>query len=209
MDEVDNNIHQIVYQNFIDSNKHMRSGMILGMYRILGIASVLIGMSATMQEHEDHENYAPLRGVNMYSFLLPIFSILYDAQLTKIMGRSERIFNLYCKYLFVLFYWIFMITVSIIVLKEPWKTVTVTKKLFKDPSKTEIDTELFEESPFPENENFDTPNSNSLATDLEVKDLSENTLFLLKIMNLIILFYPMVACAYSKAIFDCMGFSVP
>jgi hypothetical protein len=57
----------------------MRSGMILGMYRILGIASVLIGMSATMQEYEDHENYAPLRGVNMYSFLLPIASILYDA----------------------------------------------------------------------------------------------------------------------------------
>ena len=144
----------------------------------------------------------------MYSFLLPISSILYDAQLTKIMARSERAFNLYSKYLFVLFYWIYIIMVSIIVLKEPWKTVTVTKKLYKDPAATQIESELFEESPFPENDNFDN-SSNSVATDLEVKDLSENTLFLLKIMNLVILFYPMMACAYSKAIFDCMGFSVP
>ena len=49
-----------------------------------------------------------------------------------------------------------MIFVSIIVLREPWKTVTVTKKLFKDPTKSEVDSELFEESPFPKNENYDT-----------------------------------------------------
>ena len=56
----------------------MTSGMILGMYRILGIAAVLIGMNASMQDYSDHEMYIALRGVNMYSIFLPIFSVLYD-----------------------------------------------------------------------------------------------------------------------------------
>lgn len=107
----------------------MRSGMVLGMYRILGIASVLIGMQGAMQDYDDYENFVALRSVNMYSFLLPIFSLLYDAQLTKIIARCERVFNLYCKYIFVVFYWVLIVYVTIKVLREPWKTVTIYKKV--------------------------------------------------------------------------------
>ena len=80
-----------------------------------------------------------------------------------------------------------------------------------------LDEDLMEElddSPFPQDKVYDSSDNKDwqetkIEQDIEVKDLSENTLFLLKIMNLMILFYPMMACAYSKAIFDCRGFSVP
>jgi hypothetical protein len=125
MQEVDNDIHRVVYENFQDSNKHMKLGMILGMYRILGVAAVLIGMTASMQDYHDYENYIALRAVNMYSFFLPIFSILYDMQLPSLIGRRERRFNMVCKYVFVTVYWIYMVIVSIIVLVQPWKTEIV------------------------------------------------------------------------------------
>ena len=186
--------------------------MILGMYRILGIASVLIGMQGAMQDYNDYENFSALRSVNMYSFLLPIFSLLYDAQLAKIISRCERVFNLYCKYIFVVFYWVLIVFVTILVLREPWKTVTIYKKVVQDPRAPipNNSTESLEDSPFPEDPLADADSSsNSVAQEMTVRDLSDDTLSLLKIMNLMILFYPMMACAYSKAIFDCRGFSVP
>jgi hypothetical protein len=131
-EQVDDYIHTVVYNNFRDSNKHMLSGMVLGMYRILGVAAFLIGMTAAMQKYEDYEIYLPLRGVNMYSILLPIFSVLYDAQLPQILGRYELKFNVYFKYVFIMFYWVFMAFVTITVLQQPYKNVIVYKKVLKD-----------------------------------------------------------------------------
>ena len=44
---------------------------------------------------------------------------------------------------------------------------------------------------------------------LMVRDLSDETKQMLRICNLVVLFYPILACAYSKAIFDCRAFSRP
>lgn len=44
---------------------------------------------------------------------------------------------------------------------------------------------------------------------MDIRDLSQDTELLLKVLNLLVIFYPMMACAYSKAIFDCRPFSVP
>lgn len=74
----------------------------------------------------------------MYSFLLPIFSLLYDAQLVKIIQRCERVFNLYSKYVFVVFYWVLIVFVSILVLREPWKTVIIYKNVSQSSNKNPV-----------------------------------------------------------------------
>jgi hypothetical protein len=56
----------------------MKTGMILGMYRILGCAAFLIALTSSMQDPYDYENYDPLKSINLYSFALPIFAYLYD-----------------------------------------------------------------------------------------------------------------------------------
>jgi hypothetical protein len=48
-----------------------------------------------------------------------------------------------------------------------------------------------------------------IPKELTVRDLSADVLFLLDIMNLLVLLYPVMACAYSKCIYDCRQFSVP
>jgi hypothetical protein len=110
----------------------MIMGMVLGMYRILGVAALLIGMTSAMQKYQDYEIYVPLRAVNMYSILLPIFSVLYDAQLPQIIGRYELKFNVYCKYVFILFYWVYMAYCTVVVLQQPMKSVTIFKKVLKN-----------------------------------------------------------------------------
>jgi hypothetical protein len=42
-----------------------------------------------------------------------------------------------------------------------------------------------------------------------VRDQSDKTSFLLKIMNLTIMFYPLLASIYSKVIWDCRTFTYP
>ena len=54
-------------------------------------------------------------------------------------------FNLFCKYSFVTLYWVFMTYVAILVLKEPWKTVIVYKKVMKDPNQTAQNSTVSEE----------------------------------------------------------------
>lgn len=110
--------------------------MILGMYRIMGVAALLIGMTASMQDSSDHENYSALKAINLYSICLPVCSLLYDAQLPQIISRHEKWFYKYCKFIFVILYWIFIAYVAIITLKEPWKTVIIYKKVMKDQNST-------------------------------------------------------------------------
>ena len=47
LNEVDNHIHEIVYNSFNESNIHMLNGLILGIYRILAVAAALISLTAT------------------------------------------------------------------------------------------------------------------------------------------------------------------
>jgi hypothetical protein len=65
----------------------MKSGMILGCYRIMGVAALLIGITSLMQDSSDYENYNPFKPINIYSIGLPIFSLLYDSQLPTIRSR--------------------------------------------------------------------------------------------------------------------------
>ena len=48
MNEIDNHIHEIVYQSFRDSNMYMYNGLILGIYRILGVVTFLVGMTGAL-----------------------------------------------------------------------------------------------------------------------------------------------------------------
>ena len=51
--DAENNIHQVVYENFVKSNEYFESGFILGIYRILGIIAFLISLAACFSENEE------------------------------------------------------------------------------------------------------------------------------------------------------------
>ena len=61
---------------------YMHNGMVLGIYRILGIATVLISMSGVLNETDDQSSrnatLDPSRAINIYSLLLPIAVFSYD-----------------------------------------------------------------------------------------------------------------------------------
>jgi hypothetical protein len=100
--------------------------------------------------------------------------------------------------------------VTVTVLRQPLKTVVVFKKVLSDsvaPNSTEQE-HISHNSTFNATEKL-MPQTEMIPKEMVVRDLSEDILILLKAMNLMILFYPMAACAYSKAIFDCRSFSVP
>jgi len=48
MNEIDNHIHEIVYQSFNDSKMYMYNGLVLGIYRILGVVTFLVGMTGAL-----------------------------------------------------------------------------------------------------------------------------------------------------------------
>jgi hypothetical protein len=57
MNEVDNHIHEIVYRSFLESDKYSRNGFVLGLYRISGVATFVLGMMALIQDPELMKTY--------------------------------------------------------------------------------------------------------------------------------------------------------
>ena len=61
---------------------YMQNGLILGVYRILGIATALIGLSGVLNDTDEEasRNSAldPSRSINIYAFLLPVAAFVYD-----------------------------------------------------------------------------------------------------------------------------------
>lgn len=95
--EAENNIHQVVYENFVKSNLYFESGFILGLYRILGVIAFLISLVASFSENEEEKSrsnvdyyYNPIRSINLYSVCLPIVAFTYDSHIVKIMNRKEH-----------------------------------------------------------------------------------------------------------------------
>jgi hypothetical protein len=111
INEIDNHIHEIVYQSFLDSNIYMKNGMVLGIYRILGVASVLISISGVLNsdKHKTKVNIDPVRSINVYSILLPISVVAYDFTVQKMLNRYEFLFLRVSKYVWIMTYWAFIL----------------------------------------------------------------------------------------------------
>jgi len=123
--DVENGIQEIVYQSFQESDNYKISGMILGMYRICGVATFLIGMIASIQDKDDYKNYSPLKAINIYSVFLPLFVMAYDSQIPKLLGREEHKIPKVAKYTYVSVYWTLMLLVIIFYLNDPKMDVWV------------------------------------------------------------------------------------
>jgi hypothetical protein len=95
---------------------------------------------------------------------------------------------------------------------DPRKSVVVYRK---KPSSLKFNETMPEMAVAPGHDFTDNPLNQSDNGDEKVEtekfnvtiiDIQEQNRFYLKIMNLVLLFYPMVACAYSKALY-CKIFS--
>lgn len=100
------------------------------MYRICGVATFLIGMIASIQDPKDYANYSPLKAVNFYSITLPMFVLLYDSQIPKLLSRQEHRMPKVSKYTYVSVYWILMILSACFYLHDPKMDVMVMKEVF-------------------------------------------------------------------------------
>lgn len=111
INEIDNHIHEIVYQSFLDSNMFMKNGMVLGIYRILGVASVLISISGVLNDEKNKTkvNIDPVRSINVYSILLPFAVVAYDFTVQKMLNRYEFLFLRVSKYIWIALYWAMMV----------------------------------------------------------------------------------------------------
>jgi hypothetical protein len=83
--EAENNIHETIYEYFVKSKYYFESGLVLGLYRILGVIAFLISLVACFTDNEEAKAranydyiYDPTRAINMYSLVLPLVAFAYD-----------------------------------------------------------------------------------------------------------------------------------
>ena len=121
MNEIDNHIHEIVYQSFNDSKMYMYNGLVLGIYRILGVVTFLVGMTGALgqsDENKEKVDLDPMLAINYYSLFLPFGVILYDLTVQKMVNRYEYIFMFIIKALWTIFYWTILIVTYVMAAKE-------------------------------------------------------------------------------------------
>jgi hypothetical protein len=129
MNQIDNHIHEIIYQSFVDSKNYFSAGMVMGMYRLLALFSFFFALTSIVQNKEDVEEYVPLKSLNIYSVCLPIFVLLYDCKLQKLKGRKEFWFLKFVKIFYIITYWALMAAVFSLFLRDPTKTVTIIREI--------------------------------------------------------------------------------
>lgn len=121
MNEIDNHIHEIVYQSFNDSKMYMYNGLVLGVYRILGVVTFLVGMTGALgqsDESKEKVDLDPTLAINYYSLFLPFGVILYDLTVQKMVNRYEYIFMFVIKALWTIFYWTLFVVTYVMAAKE-------------------------------------------------------------------------------------------
>lgn len=64
----------IGHQGFIDTKNYMHLGLIIGAYRIFGIASMLIAFNVLASGNLK----TSLEAINIFSVFLPVIVIIYD-----------------------------------------------------------------------------------------------------------------------------------
>ena len=79
--EIDNNIQEVVYNTFKSGNLYFQNGMALGLYRIFGAATLVSTLSTMLNDEAVSVNgYVnnPIKMINIFSILLPVFVYFYD-----------------------------------------------------------------------------------------------------------------------------------
>lgn len=175
INDIDNHIHEVVYRSFLDSHTYMQNGMVLGIYRILGLASVLISMTGVLNK-DDFKRRAqlnPLMALNVYSVLFPIATVFYDWTVAKLLNRYEYLLMKAAKFCWIVLYWAFMIFAYLQYLD---------------------DMEVYDQSH--QESSLDEETS-------EFEKLSDSTKYIMKISFHLTLIYPIIAMFYSKMIYEC------
>lgn len=161
------------------------------MYRILGVASFLIGANACMQR-PIMEQYQPLLALNFYSILLPIFVVLYDNLLPWVLNRQEILLLAISKYLCIIVYWGLMVMTAWFFFSDPIEEGTFyrTKAYGRYRSSRYV-------------KNSTSSSSEKVAYTKKYTKESDTTKTLIALANVIITLYPIAASIYSKSIYDC------
>jgi len=78
MNDVDNHIHEIVYQTFSESHTYQNQGFFLGLYRIIALTTFVFGMQGLLQDSRRPQYYEPLLGMNLTTIVLPVVQLAFD-----------------------------------------------------------------------------------------------------------------------------------
>lgn len=177
--EIDNHIHEVVYQSFLNSNLHMQNGFVLGIYRIFGLASAIFSLSGILNDEKQkiRTEVSPIRALNIYSICLPIVAVLYDFTVQRIINRYEYNALKVAKISCVVLYWALMVYAYVQYMDD---VASYSGRRFLETENNEEDT-----------------------ADNDYKKLSSYTKSVLYSVDMVAFAYPIAAMVYSKMIYDC------
>lgn len=91
----------IVHQGYLDTKNFLHLGLIIGAYRIFGLASIYFAFNVIASGNIN----TSMAAVNIFSITLPLIVILYDMQLPRIKGRKEYMAFSLIKFFYTCLYW--------------------------------------------------------------------------------------------------------
>ena len=115
--DIDSHMYEIIYTTFSQSHIHLRNGILLGLYRVVGIATVIMSLLQYMDEDKSNElwdnkyisqsslDYDPITCINFWAFAFPITAWLYDSMIGSLINRREKMQFKFIKILLTLIYW--------------------------------------------------------------------------------------------------------
>ena len=117
--DVNRQFHQVIYNDFLNCKNFLINGIVLGIYRLFGLFALLISISAenspplvtTLKEKHRASFADPAKILNHYTLLLPVFSVVYDHQIVRLLHRKEHLFVKVVEMLVVALYWAVLLSV--------------------------------------------------------------------------------------------------
>ena len=142
---IDSHIEQIVYKSFKEAKNYVALGLFQGFTRIFGFASWIIAI-LTVVEDKGLVNRNPIKAINEFSVLVPLFFFGLDYQTRNIIGRKELNVFICIKTIFLIGYWSLLISAYLSFKDDP--IITVKKEITnRYPSKPNKGTNSTKEAP--------------------------------------------------------------
>lgn len=142
---IDSHIEQIVYKSFKEAKNYVALGLFQGFTRIFGFAAWIIAI-LTVVEDKGLVNQSPIKAINEFSMLVPLFFFGLDYQTRNIIGRKELNVFFCIKAIFLIGYWSLLISAYLSFKDDP--IITVKKEIInRYPSKPNNGTNSTKEAP--------------------------------------------------------------
>ena len=122
---IDSHIEEIVYKSFKKAKNYVKLGLFQGFTRIFGFLAWIIAILTVVEDKEGVVSRNPIRAINEFSVLVPLFIFGLDYQTRNIFGRKELNVFICFKAIFLIGYWSLLISAYLSFKDDPIITVKI------------------------------------------------------------------------------------